>query len=248
MPGVTSRGSAVAQYKDQFFRNRHDSTVYAAETVLRHVLPVLPPLNSAVDVGCGVGTWLSVLNRLGVAQVRGLDGPWVDTANLVIPEASFSHHDLRQDLDLKQRFDLAMSLEVAEHLPPDRAPGFVAWLTRLADFVLFSAATPRQGGRNHFNEQWQDYWAGLFHAQGYEPVDCVRARIWDDPRIATWYRQNLLLYVRRDRRAELRMPAGPTVPLSVVHPEVFLAKLQRAESLGGLLKAWRRALRKALNR
>lgn len=236
----------MAKYRDQFFRNRHESTVYAAEAVLRHVVPALPPVHSAVDVGCGVGTWLSVLARQGVEQVQGLDGPWVDTANLVIPAASFAHQDLRQDLDLGRRFDLAISLEVAEHLPPDRAPGFVAWLTRLADFVLFSAATPRQGGRNHFNEQWQDYWAGIFQGQGYVPVDCIRPRIWDDARIATWYRQNLLLYVRQERLGDLRVPVPPPAPLSIVHPEVFLAKLQRAETLGGLLKAWRRSLRRRL--
>jgi hypothetical protein len=238
----------MARYRDEFFRDRHARTVYAAETVLGILLPALPPVGSAVDVGCGVGTWLSVLSRQGVGAIQGVDGPWVDVANLAIPRGSFVHHDLRENRDFGRRFDLAISLEVAEHLPPDRAAGFVGWLTGLADIVLFSAATPRQGGKNHYNEQWQDYWATLFAAQDYVPVDFIRVRIWDDARIATWYRQNLLVYVRRSRLRDLRLPdgGGAAGPLTIVHPEVFLAKLDRAATVGGVLKRWRRSLRRTL--
>lgn len=233
----------MAKYKDEFFRDRHARTAYAAETVLGILQPALPALQSAVDIGCGVGTWLSVLQRQGVREVRGVDGHWVDVANLVIPAESFSHHDLQADLDLGRRYDLAISLEVAEHLPPARAPGFVAWLTGLSDVVLFSAATPRQGGRNHFNEQWQDYWAALFANRDYVPLDFIRTRIWNDRKIATWYRQNLLVYVRRSRVADLRLPDTLPGPLSIIHPEVFIAKLDRAATFGGMLKSLRRRLR-----
>jgi SAM-dependent methyltransferase len=219
--------------------------VYAAETVLGVLLPALPTVNSAIDVGCGVGTWLSVLAKRGITAVQGVDGPWVDVGNLAIPAPSFAHHDLRQDRDFGRRFDLAISLEVAEHLPPERAAGFVRWLTQLSDIVLFSAATPRQGGRNHFNEQWQDYWAAIFAGQDYVPLDFIRAPIWNDTKIATWYRQNLLVYVRKTRLPEIRVPAGASSPgpLSIVHPEVFIAKLDRAATLGGVLKRLRRSLR-----
>jgi hypothetical protein len=202
-------------------------------------------VHAAIDVGCGVGTWLSVLANRGVAEVQGVDGPWVDIANLVIPSRTFAHHDLRHDRDFGRRFDLAMSLEVAEHLPTERAAGFVQWLTGLSDIVLFSAATPRQGGKNHFNEQWQDYWAALFAERDYLPLDFIRARIWNDQKIATWYRQNLLVYVRRPRLPEIRLPdpAGVPGPLSIVHPEVFITKLDRAATLGGVLKRVRRSLR-----
>jgi hypothetical protein len=235
----------MAKYRDEFFRDRHARTVYAAQTVLGVVLPALPPVRSAIDVGCGVGTWLSVLADRGVADIQGVDGPWVDVANLAIPSQCFAHHDLRQDRDFGRRFDLAISLEVAEHLPADRAAGFVRWLAALSDIVLFSAATPRQGGKNHFNEQWQEYWAAQFAEREYVPVDFIRARIWNDAKIATWYRQNLLLYVRRARLPEIRLPdgAGAPGPLSIVHPEVFIAKLDRAATIGGVFKRWRRSLR-----
>jgi hypothetical protein len=162
-------------------------------------------------------------------------------------ELGMHHPHTFSDLE-DSSFDLAISLEVAEHLPAERASGFVKWLTELADIVLFSAATPRQGGKNHINEQWQDYWAALFAERNYVAVDCVRARIWDDRKIATWYRQNLLVYVRRVRLAECRFPAAVPGPLSVVHPEVFLAKLERAATLSGMLKSLRRRVRGALGR
>ncbi|MDW8444469.1 MAG: hypothetical protein RML45_09315 [Acetobacteraceae bacterium] len=127
-------------------------------------------------------------------------------------------------IDLDRRFDLALSLEVAEHLPPERAAGFVADLVRLAPAVLFSAAIPLQGGTNHVNERWQAFWAGLFASHGYRAFDVIRPRVWDDPRVEPWYRQNTVLFLadghpetERVAKAERDAPR----PLSVVHPAVF---------------------------
>jgi hypothetical protein len=69
---------------------------------------------------------------------------------------AFLEHDLEQPLAQLlggERFDLAASLEVAEHLSSARADGFVEHLTRLSDRVLFSAEVPGQGGYGHRNEQ-----------------------------------------------------------------------------------------------
>src|SRR5699024_10679550 len=116
---------------------------------------IIPTVHSAVDVGCGVGTWLSVLAAWGVKDIQGYDGDWIDTALLEIPAAHFSSRNLTEALaPPAARFDLAMSLEVAEHLPASAARTFVKSLTAQSDFVLFSAAVPHQGGRHHVNEQW----------------------------------------------------------------------------------------------
>ncbi len=106
-------------------------------------------------MGCGVGTWLSVMMEKGIKDVMGLDGEWVEASMLVIPTEAFVKTDLNKSIRVRRRFDLAISLEVAEHLSAERAKGFVHDVTRLADFILFSAAVPFQGGRNHINEQWQ---------------------------------------------------------------------------------------------
>jgi len=74
----------------------------------------------------------------------------------------------------------------------------VQTLTAAAPLVLFSAAVPSQGGSNHINEQWPSYWRALFEAQSFGMFDPIRPRIRDRHDIQWWYRQNIVMYVRRD--------------------------------------------------
>lgn len=215
----------MSGYDDEFYRGRDTATRRAAERVLPLVLARLGAVRSAVDLGCGVGTWLSVLQeKHGVERVQGYDGPWVDTRLLAIPASNFKAIDLKQPIKSDPRFDLAISLEVAEHLPPANALGFVRTLTGLSDAVLFSAAIPRQGGKHHVNEQWQSYWVKLFAAEGYACADCVRPVIWGDQTIAYWYRQNTLFFTRSSEPA--LVDTSP-LPLDVVHPDLFAKKMKR---------------------
>ncbi len=238
-------------YRDRFYRDRHDETRRAADTILSLVLDLVPPVRSAVDVGCGVGTWLASLRDRGVRTVRGLDGPWVPEDRLVIPREAFLRVDLGGPLPELGRFDLAISLEVAEHLPSERAESFVGSLAALSDVVLFSAAVPHQGGSHHVNEQWQDHWARLFAARGYAVLDAIRPRIWDDAGIAYWYRQNVLLYARKEKLGELRSATGALGPTSLpalrtVHPELYLRKIPDSAASGW--KMLRRGVRASLRR
>jgi hypothetical protein len=234
----------MPRYKDKFYGNRDAQTVHAARTILGLTLELLPPVQSAVDVGCGVGTWLSVLRERGVATIRGFDGAWVRGDLLTIPPECFVAVDLTKRIPGSDRFDLAISVEVAEHLPPACAETFVDSLADLSDFVLFSAAIPHQGGKHHLNERWQDYWAGLFAARGYTVLDPIRPKIWEDDRISFWYRQNVLLYVKKERLGALRAPVGAGVPLRVVHPAQYLKKIPDSASAGW--KMLRRGVRASL--
>jgi hypothetical protein len=97
---------------------------------------------------------------------------------------------------LSERFDLAISLEVAEHLPRRSASGFVRSLCQLAPIVLFSAAVPGQGGEHHVNEQWPEYWRQAFANHHFVMFDPFRPLLWHDERVAFYYRQNLFLFIR----------------------------------------------------
>ena len=214
------------RYTEKFYLKRMDEKlVYSADQTLSVVLPKLPPVNSVIDVGCGLGTWLVSLLELENRQIDilGIDGPWIDPDLLVIPEDSFLAADLSREIPrIEGRYDLAISLEVAEHLPPEKAEEFICFLTGLSDFVLFSAAIPFQGGTNHFNEQWQGYWAGLFEQEGYVPVDFIRPALWNDEKISFHYRQNTILYSKGDRVKEISLPSlldGQMLSLS--HPEYY---------------------------
>ncbi|MCB1895620.1 MAG: methyltransferase domain-containing protein [Zoogloeaceae bacterium] len=217
-----------SKYAHDFYSHRHRQTRHAARTVLSIVLELLPPVRSAIDLGCGVGTWLAALREFGTTDVRGLDGPWVDPALLQIPQQDFQVADFEKPIVHRQRYDLAISLEVAEHIPESGAGRFVDALVGASDFVLFSAAIPFQGGVGHVNEQWPDYWAAMFADRGHVALDIVRSKIWDDESIPFWYRQNILLFASRDKVSRLAPTVGHvathTFPIALVHPELYLAR------------------------
>ena len=173
---------------------------------------------SVVDVGCGVGTWLAACAENGIEEYLGIDGYHVDADLLQIPREHFRTADLREPLTFDRSYDLALSVEVAEHLPPEAGPPLVRQLTGAAPAVLFSAAIPGQTGPGHINERWQSYWVGLFGTHGYLPVDEIRPAIWSLTDIPFWYRQNVILYLRRDR---LPRDYAPPRMVDVVHPELL---------------------------
>lgn len=236
------------KYNQQFYADRHETTIKAAETILSAVQAAIPPVHSAVDIGCGVGSWLSVLQARGLQEILGIDGDWVDQAQLIIDPKFFMRHDLNKELKLPRRYDLVICLEVAEHLSASGAQAFVQSLTALSDFVLFSAAVPGQGGTGHVNEQWQDYWLDIFRQQGYVALDFIRKNIWNDPSIPIWYKQNMFLFVKAGRSAEV-VCAGNTaeLPVRVVHPDLYIRRVIRPTFFQAL-KILARSIKKIFTR
>ena len=200
------------------------------------------PIESVVDVGCGNGSWLSVFRELGVQRIFGVDGDWIESDRLLIPADCFRRMPLDRDLAIGGAFDLAVSLEVAEHLHETRAAGFVADLCRLAPVILFSAAVPYQGGLNHVNEQWPDYWSDHFARQGYRAIDTIRLAVWDDPDVTWWYKQNVLLFANDEALAQNEKLANAYAAtrqpvLRLVHPERYeIMARDVAPSLGKWLR------------
>lgn len=181
-------------YDSSFFATADRSGVYSADAVIELLMRFLP-VKSVLDLGCGRGLWLAKWLAHGVAEVVGVDGPYVDATALHIPRTAFVSRDLSTRLALERQFDLVQSLEVAEHLPASAADEFVDSLTRHGRLVLFSAAVPGQGGECHINEQPLGYWRERFLTRGYEVFDFVRPLIRDNRNISFWYRNNVLLYV-----------------------------------------------------
>lgn len=213
-------------YTKSFYEQLRPGATRSAEAIVPLVLG-LTQARTVVDIGCGDGSWLSVFQKLGVDDILGIDGDYVTRDLLQIPQDRFRAVDLTKPFSLGRVFDLAISLEVAEHLPADCASVFVKSLTRQAPLVLFSAAIPMQGGNHHINEQWPDKWAELFREHGYLPVDCVRKRVWQNDSIEWWYAQNTLLFAKAcslESNAALRAEFEKTNPnqLCLVHPRQYL--------------------------
>jgi hypothetical protein len=173
-----------------------------------------------VDLGCGVGDWLHAFAAHGATEVKGYDGPWVPTSALRIPRSSFTAIDFHAELPAVAPCDLAMCLEVAEHVEAPTAVRCAEFLCRASDVVLFSAAIPGQGGHGHINEQYQDRWIALFASLGYAAFDLIRPSIWMDARVSWWYQQNVLVFANAAAQARFGLEAQPFMA-NVVHPALY---------------------------
>jgi hypothetical protein len=173
------------KYGPRFFNSIREGSQRSAAAVVPHVVGRFEP-KTVVDIGCGEGLWGKAFEDAG-CEVLGLDGH----PDPVIQAQSVDLTDMLPTFE--RRFDLAVCLEVAEHLPPLRAETFIAELCGLSNTILFSAAVPGQGGTGHRNEQWPQYWADLFAERGFACSDDLRWEIWGDDRICWWYRQNLMV-------------------------------------------------------
>lgn len=203
----------------------------------RELVPILMSMlkpSSVLDVGCGTGTWLKAFDEKGITDYLGVDGGYVDRQMLKIPITKFVPQDLREEWSLNRKFDLALSLEVAEHLPEESADRFVKILAAHGEAIIFSAAIPGQGGQNHLNEQWPAYWQQKFERHGFYFHDVIRPMIWANERIEWWYRQNIFLLTKIKPVDEIR-------PL--VHPECFKHQVEILQNinrsiLSGKLGVW----------
>lgn len=200
-------------------RNSH--SLSGAAAALAAILPSPLP-RTLLDIGCGTGTWLRAAVDLGVTTVIGIDGVRVPPQDLEVAEETIEYVDLSEPFDLKRRFDLALCLEVAEHLPQHSSHHFVSSIVAHSDVILFSAACPGQPGQHHINCQWPVYWQRAFNERGFICDDSVRWKIWEDARIPPWYRQNIFWARREPANAGLE----PRLK-GVVHPD-FLPALARA--------------------
>ena len=206
----------------------HDEVIHnfsAAEEVLPILFEKHQPA-SVLDVGCGLGNWAATAKKIGVSNVIGIDGEYVNRSLLKIQESEFVGIDLRKKFDLKKKFDLVICLEVAEHLPKESADTFIESLVNHSDVILFSAALPGQGGQFHINEQWPSYWQQIFERHKYQMIDFFRKKIWNNSKIDPWYRQNMFLVVKKghalceNEDAEIQ---------SYIHPELFTLLKQQHE-------------------
>jgi SAM-dependent methyltransferase len=218
----------MQSYTNDFYQIVQEGSRQSAKEIIPLVIELIKP-ESVIDIGCGVGTWLSVFKEYGIEDVLGVDGDYVDKKLLEIPEERFLTFDLKKPFRLDRQFDLVISLEVAEHLPQERAETFVDSLTRLGSVILFSAAIPFQGGTEHLNEQWLDYWAKYFIEKGYVAIDCIRDRVWQNDKVEFWYAQNILVFARREcldleKFNLLRKSFEKTSisQISLVHPKKYL--------------------------
>lgn len=198
-------------YDAAFFDEVTRLGLCSAEVMLPEVIEATGA-HSVIDVGCGTASWASVAKANG-CTVRGVDGH-VPDGQLLIDQDEFERRDLINGVSC-EGFDLALCMEVAEHLPESAASALVAGLCE-APFVLFSPAIPGQNGVGHINEQWSTWWEPFFTEHSYVGSSDLRWKFWADRRIANFYRQNVLIFAELSNLTSAGFWPGV---VDVVHPE-----------------------------
>jgi SAM-dependent methyltransferase len=138
------------------------NVTYQAEALGEWAWKTLRPA-SVIDIGCGPGCYLVPFKRHG-CEILGVDA--CPTAGRVIP-GNFERVDLRFPYTPPNRFDLALCIEVAEHLEAEWADVLIETLAGCTDTILFSAAVPGQPGQYHVNVQSPEFWLSKFADRGY---------------------------------------------------------------------------------
>lgn len=192
--------SAAEEWKRGHQEHNADRTarILSATKCLRVVRGFMN-FDSVIDFGCGIGAWLEAAHTLGATRLVGIEGEWIRNTDTLIDKDLIRIADLAtMPPFFAKDFDLAISIEVAEHLPETCADNFVNAITSSSSRVLFSAAIPKQGGIGHVNEQPLLYWVEKFWARRYVPLEPIRPFIQNEKAIYPWLRQNIVMFVHFD--------------------------------------------------
>lgn len=205
----------------------------SARRILNILFQYIQP-KSVLDVGCGMGTWLAVAHDMGITDIQGIEGKWLDAAHLEIPQSQILACDLEKGFSLSRRFDLALCLEVGEHLHERAADVLIASLVAHSDVVLFSAAIPFQGGHHHVNEQFLQYWIDRFAKHKYRALDIIRGHLWNDTSVLWYLACNVVVFASETAIAaseKFQHELSVVRPVSIVHPDLYASRIKMATPL-----------------
>lgn len=117
---------------------------------------------NVVDFGCGLGLYVRDLRNAGF-RAGGFDG---NPSTYEITGGKCLQLDLSREVDLGVRWDWVLSLEVAEHIPPEFESTFIHNLVRHACFGIV-LSWGNQGGEGHVNIKEREEVERLFTLQGF---------------------------------------------------------------------------------
>ncbi len=196
---VKTRTPHDAVYDADFFRNVIENhSGFAAHPMAESIMRDLAP-RSVLDVGCGGGHLLEALRGRG-CEVFGLEYAALGVAACQRRRIPVRRFNIEQDsLDATRRYDVVCSIEVAEHLPKHISDRYVSLLAAAGDCLVFSAATPGQGGTGHLNEQPRAYWIGKFGGHGFAldaELSARWSREWERAGVQPWFWRNIMVFRR----------------------------------------------------
>lgn len=224
-------------YNNNFYINQvkeaHTSASIYCDILSKYLIP-----SSVVDVGCGRGPWLKAFNDLSIKHdklqsLTGIDGPWNSKDDLILDDVDYIGYDLNKlgELNLNKKYDVAISVETAEHIEKESTSAFIKTLCDLSDVVIFSAAFTKQGGIFHINERLHSEWADFFILNDFSVYDIFRPLVWGNKNVKYWYQQNVFLYVKNNSEFSNTLvkyrisPMKNLLFMDAVHPLLFSERL-----------------------
>jgi glycosyltransferase involved in cell wall biosynthesis len=159
-----------------------------AARIAEWIVKTLNPKN-VLDVGCGPGMYVDEILKcnvpaLGIEVSDQIQKPYVRNKSL---------------FDMTETADVVMCLEVAEHIPENKADDIVQKIISATErLLIWSAAIPGQDGIGHINCQPKEYWRDKFIQQGLEYDDeCTqncRQYISEHPPYMGWFLNNVQIF------------------------------------------------------
>ncbi len=191
----------ISLYNDEFFawhaRHVHQSSVECGK-ILAKEMPIR--MKSVVDFGCGIGSFLEGFKQFyPYMDVKGYEIGY----DAALPYISkdivdfISKKDITAHMDKLLPYDLALCMEVAEHIETDKSEILVGNLCRMtSQAIIFTAAPPDQLGTGHINCQPKEFWIDLFKQKGWtygkQSTKNV-IRLWKNV-AADYYLNNLMVF------------------------------------------------------
>jgi len=208
-------------YDEKYYKKHQDGSYKSAQIILKFIHGITN-FQTLIDYGCGMGTWGSAAKSLGISHYVGIDQNSYDPTYMLIESSDYIQQDLQEPIDIASKFDLAICVEVAEHVPKDKSDILLNNVCQNSEVVLFSAALTGQGGTGHINEQPCSYWIQKFRTRGYLPVDFIRSFFWNEEQIEIWYRNNCILYMTSEALKQFKANIPPTLPpTDIIHPQML---------------------------
>ncbi len=209
------------KYTSNYYKRIGSGSVKSASEVFKELRKHIR-FKTIIDIGCGIGEWND-----GNPNYFGVDYN-IPRKSLMIDTKNYIDIDLEKDDAVrnkilwatgKEKFDLCLCLEVAEHISEERSDILIEMLCNLSDKVLFGAAIPNQGGTGHINEQWQTYWAEKFASNKFYPYKTdIRKAFFNNENVEMWYKNNMILFTKKKFKIDYQ--------LNFVHPEMFTSCIQ----------------------
>lgn len=186
-------------YSEEYYQKRQEDPWRSdARSVSKALDEVFEP-RSVIDFGCAIGGHLEWFHERGV-EVHGVEGNSKAFNHAVVPVADLEEHDLRQRFESSNTYDLAICIEVAEHIPARFAGTLLDSITDSARTVFFTAAPPGQDGTHHIHLRNEQYWEDEFEKRGFQRMESFEQRLKQEIEVeeTTWVTENIFVF-RKDR-------------------------------------------------